>query len=155
MSFRVVPCRHFLGLGMTRTFGVARTFGVFLGATRVTVLRWTTHFRSTVFIMVVYDNVAMHGRRPSPQAMRSSAPWSSVPAGTSACMVELARQSRYIYHIERVSRLPNTRSRGPAGSTRGANTIDARPFTSTHRSSGAGAGRPHAYRPRRDFAIHT
>ena len=25
------PPRHFLGLGMTRTFGVARTFGVFLG----------------------------------------------------------------------------------------------------------------------------
>ena len=49
----------------------------------------------------------------------------------SACMVELARRNHHKYDIERVSRVPSTRSRGPAGSTRCANAIDARPVTST------------------------
>ena len=86
---------------------------------------------------------------------RRCASWSSGPAGTSACVVKLALQNHHKYDIERVSRVPSTRSRGPAGSTRCANAIDARPVTSTRRSSGSGAGRPHAHRPRKDFAIHT
>ena len=62
---------------------------------------------------------------------RRCSSWSSVPASMSARMVELPRRSRDIYYIERVARVPSTRSRGPAGSTRCANAIDARPVTST------------------------
>ena len=86
---------------------------------------------------------------------RRCASWSSIRASMSACMVELARRNHHKYDIERVSRVPSTRSRDPAGSTRRANAIDARPVTSTRRSSGSGAGRPHAHRTSKDFAIQT
>ena len=86
---------------------------------------------------------------------RRCASWSSDPGRMSGCTIKLARPSRYIYHIERVARVPSTRSRNQAGSTRCANAIDARPFTSTRRSSGSGTGRPHAHRTSRDFAVQT
>ena len=86
---------------------------------------------------------------------RRCASWSSIRASMSACMVELARRNHHKYDIERVSRVPSTRSRDPAGSTRRANAIDARPVTSTRRSSGSGAWRPHAHRTSKDFANRT
>ena len=55
---------------------------------------------------------------------RRCASWSSGRTRMSACMVKLPRQSRYTCHIERVARVPSTRSRGPVGSTRCANAID-------------------------------